>query len=319
MLSKPEQEAAAEAKPATQPKAPVEETAPPKACCMAMTAQCLSCSADMSPEQYCNQAGLGAGVQAADCDEYFNCMTREVFNARKQAYCAAQMAQKPVTLPAPVEEPAVEEPVTEEPAAEPTEAPAAVPASAKSCAELGWATADGKVCAASKINKACFPGGSLADAQSFCESAGARLCSTAELAADVAKGTGCKADDAAVFAYEGAIAGGSARAAVVAKSSTASHARCCADVVASGATTVRISGATTMPARVYTGVGGIATVARPYGDAHSTLSHTDVYRTSSTGAIPARTYSTGYTTTRRPNGDAHSSMAHTDVYRTTVG
>lgn len=387
MLSKPEQEAAAKAPATKEVPAATEETeydcrtrevwseakkaycakeaaakgevavetptTPPKACCMAFNAQCLSCTVDMTPEQYCNQPGDGS-VQAPDCDQYFNCMTREVFNAAKQAYCTAQMAPKEVdcaTMPpqcnecapckpcianplapgcdacnpcapciqwascisdAPAtKEPVTEEPVAKEPVPERTEAPATAPVkSAKSCGELGWsasASGSSSVCAASKIGKACFPGGSLDDAKSFCESAGARLCTVAELAADEAKGSGCKADDAAVFAAEGVLAGGSSRSTASTEGTTATHGRCCADLVGSGSTTVRVSGAattlpartymtaTTLPARTYStsSVGGIAAVARPYGDAHSSMTHTDLYRTGTT--VPARTYTTSTT------------------------
>lgn len=247
----------------------------------------------MTPEQYCNQPGVGAGVQAPDCDQYFNCMTREVFNAPKKAYCNAQM-----------KEAATEE--TEAPAtAPPTTAPVK---SAKSCAELGWDVVDGSVCAASKVNKECFAGGSLADSTSFCESAGARLCTTAELAADVAKGTGCKADDAAVFAAEGTLTGGSSKAQVTSTSSTATHARCCADVVGAGSTititgvapvspsgawtnalpAIQPSAPFTLPTRTYSS--GTVGSARTYSTSGSVAAAARPYTSATT--LPARTYST---------------------------
>lgn len=67
----------------------------------------------------------------------------------------------------------------------------------KACSELGWVTspASDQVCAGSAvINGRCSGNVNIFAARKFCSRIGARLCTSAELAADEAKGSGCKYD-----------------------------------------------------------------------------------------------------------------------------
>ena len=71
--------------------------------------------------------------------------------------------------------------------------------STRSCGELNL-TESGKtfgsesVCAGSEFGGSCFPAVSWAEADQICTSAGARLCSAAELQTDEARGSGCGLD-----------------------------------------------------------------------------------------------------------------------------
>ena len=88
----------------------------------------------------------------------------------------------------------------------------------QSCTSLGWARgvgqAAGGVCASSKINGKCYSAVPFKTAVSVCKSVGARLCSTTELAMDVARGTGCNANKQLVWTRDACsggfvVAGGS--------------------------------------------------------------------------------------------------------------
>lgn len=57
-----------------------------RVCCLAMTASCLACAAGQTPVEYCNDPTRTP--QAADCDQYFDCNTKERFNSVKEAFCA---------------------------------------------------------------------------------------------------------------------------------------------------------------------------------------------------------------------------------------
>jgi len=76
----------------------------------------------------------------------------------------------------------------------------------KSCTELGWTpTAAGSpyVCANSEFysgtGKVCSTAATFSSARNACRSIGARLCTSEELDADNARGSGCKLDDKIVW------------------------------------------------------------------------------------------------------------------------
>lgn len=71
---------------------------------------------------------------------------------------------------------------------------------------LGWETGyvmskDGKTCARSRFGpkNTCLPAGTFYEAQAACKADGAKLCTTAELSADVAAGSGCGFDTQLVW------------------------------------------------------------------------------------------------------------------------
>jgi hypothetical protein len=114
--------------------------------------------------------------------------------------------------------------------------------SAVSCAKLGWSTGVGSptVCGASEV-PTCSGLKTYAQAQSFCEAAGARLCTFTELTGNEAGQTGCSLDAQRVWTSTACginsamtQAGGSAGlGAVVAQCSprgSTAYVRCCADV-----------------------------------------------------------------------------------------
>ena len=75
--------------------------------------------------------------------------------------------------------------------------------SAKSCAELGWPYRWGnaEVCGESdRGDWACTSSVPFAAAEAVCADLGARLCTALELAANVARGTGCQFDRRFVWA-----------------------------------------------------------------------------------------------------------------------
>ncbi len=60
----------------------------PRPCCRAMTAQCLSCVADQSVEEYCEDHPITIGCpEIAPIEAPYNCRTREVWLPTKQAWC----------------------------------------------------------------------------------------------------------------------------------------------------------------------------------------------------------------------------------------
>jgi hypothetical protein len=70
-----------------------------------------------------------------------------------------------------------------------------------SCKELGWpvATATPSVCASSVVLGSCSGDVSYKSAQTFCQLAGSRVCSSDELRADVTVGSGCELSDKRVW------------------------------------------------------------------------------------------------------------------------
>ena len=82
-------------------------------------------------------------------------------------------------------------------AAIPTPSPIVpVTVSESTCEDLGWVNADiygsTSVCGESDLGLGgCSGALRWSEARAFCEDAGARLCTVAELAADEARGTGC--------------------------------------------------------------------------------------------------------------------------------
>lgn len=68
--------------------------------------------------------------------------------------------------------------------------------SAKTCSQLGWTVAPGsELCGESEINGQCSHLLSYNLAKLWCQEAGARLCTSSELSANVAAFTGCKLDN----------------------------------------------------------------------------------------------------------------------------
>lgn len=118
--------------------------------------------------------------------------------------------------------------------------------SAMTCQALGWdattsAGASPFVCAASKIGGECHDDKTHEEASDACASVGGRLCTAAELTADEAKGSGCKADSKRVWSSD-ACEGGFIHQAGASKnlntmpaacgdSSATASVRCCADTV----------------------------------------------------------------------------------------
>ena len=115
------------------------------------------------------------------------------------------------------------------------------------CAELGHMPQNPgrfpKTCAFTKLFGKCYGGETwnYADAQAVCQSAGARLCTVAELNSDVATGTGCEADLDYVWTGEACGSGvyvtaGSSTAQpqrdtmCASKETKIASVRCCADV-----------------------------------------------------------------------------------------
>lgn len=116
--------------------------------------------------------------------------------------------------------------------------------STSTCDELGWTNAgsygSSSVCGESKVGGLCSGTISQSEANAFCEAAGARLCTIAELQANEARGTGCKYDVQLVWTADECsegyyVASGSTRletAPSCEASATEMYARCCADAVA---------------------------------------------------------------------------------------
>ena len=120
----------------------------------------------------------------------------------------------------------------------------AVTTSASTCGELGWSNADQfgskGVCGLSQLNNQCSGQVAWSEAFSYCDAAGARLCTVAELLNDEARSTGCSGDRALVWSSE-MCSGGYSVAPGSTKIGTspscqdvasAYRVRCCADVVA---------------------------------------------------------------------------------------
>ena len=119
--------------------------------------------------------------------------------------------------------------------------------SSKSCADLGFNNAnkgkDKKVCSGSEINGECAgTAKTFAEAEAFCKSGGARLCSDEELKANEAKGSGCDLDKkrncsrvrlASKFGFIGRVTRSGSRSSMQMmcyRETSAVHVRCCADV-----------------------------------------------------------------------------------------
>ena len=106
-------------------------------------------------------------------------------------------------------------------------------------AEGGWVfrDPDQSVCAASNISGLCWGTDrqhrvSFEDATEICRTAGARLCSTGELASNFARGTGCSLDQKPVWAVDGTPRFGSGTRTIPASVTRTKFAvRCCADAV----------------------------------------------------------------------------------------
>lgn len=106
-------------------------------------------------------------------------------------------------------------------------------------AEGGWVfrDPDQSVCAASNISGLCWGMDrehrvSFEDATEICRTAGARLCSTGELASNFARGTGCSLDQKPVWAVDGTPRFGSGTRTIPASVTRTKFAvRCCADAV----------------------------------------------------------------------------------------
>ena len=77
-------------------------------------------------------------------------------------------------------------------------APKAIPSSVSSCADLGWANAaeygDEAVCSESDTGLGCSGLLTWPEAAEFCETAGARLCTAAEIKNKNTYGSGCDLD-----------------------------------------------------------------------------------------------------------------------------
>lgn len=112
------------------------------------------------------------------------------------------------------------------------------------CKDLGWQFKYGNtdVCAASTIDNTCHQSDSTFDqAEAICTGQGARLCTLAELEADVARGTGCSLDFSVTwtstpcsnghgaYARTGRYDVGRAATCTVKDTSTLRSVRCCAD------------------------------------------------------------------------------------------
>ena len=110
----------------------------------------------------------------------------------------------------------------------------------QTAAEGGWVFRDPDqlVCAASNISGLCWGRDrqhrvSFEDATEICRTAGARLCSTDELASNYARGTGCSLDLKPVWAIDGTRRFGASTTRTIPASVTRSKfaVRCCADAV----------------------------------------------------------------------------------------
>jgi len=138
------------------------------------------------------------------------------------------------------------------PSAEPSQNPtlSPPPLSASTCEDLGWRNTaqygSKVVCGESDLGLGgCSGTVDWAGAKLFCEAAGARLCSAAELKSNEARGTGCGYDTAVVWSQDacadgytamfGATSGGSAMSCTAADDASGIKTRCCADVVSAQA------------------------------------------------------------------------------------
>ena len=131
---------------------------------------------------------------------------------------------------------------TKAPANGPLPAPAPGALSASSCGDLGWTNADTfgatSVCSESDFGLGgCSGELKWLEAVAFCETAGARLCTLAELQRDEAKGTGCSMDGEQVWSSDACSGGHYAAMGSTKRTSTGCvsaagtrRARCCADV-----------------------------------------------------------------------------------------
>ena len=124
--------------------------------------------------------------------------------------------------------------------ATPTKAPSLAPESASTCDDLGWTNADkhgdSSVCGDSEIDGSCSGEITWTEADEWCASTGARLCTVDETLNKEAKSTGCRADAAFVWTSTGCSGGysttlGNGDGGGGCEAGTGGFkARCCADV-----------------------------------------------------------------------------------------
>lgn len=147
--------------------------------------------------------------------------------------------------------------------------------SSKSCSDLGWLNADlygnSTVCGGSIFDRGrCAELLTWPQADAFCTSPGARLCTSSELSNNEAKSTGCGLDATLVWtstaancvegSYEQIFgAHSSVDSLRCAVASSTANVRCCADVVASGS--LEIPGTSSSPSPNFLNPQNIAAVA----------------------------------------------------------